>query len=222
MTIDREKTRVLGYLVVAVLIAILGVRLMDRGGGGQAAEVTIDPPSGSHAGGAAGGARGPTSGASAAPGAGARARPLLVQVAGEVRRPGVYTVAAGARGQDAVERAGGLTGKADQAGVNLVAPLRDGQQVIVPRRGAVPAGLGGAVGGGASGVVGAGGPVAPISLSSATPEQLDALDGIGPTLAGRIVQYRQAHGGFRSIDELSQVDGIGEKRMAALRKAVTP
>jgi competence protein ComEA len=119
-----------------------------------------------------------------------------------------------------VERAGGLTGRADQAGVNLVAPLRDGQQVIVPRRGAAGAtGTGGA----ASGAAGAtGAPATPVSLSSATVEQLDTLDGIGPTLAQRIVQYRQAHGGFRSIDELRQVTGIGEKRMAALRKAVAP
>jgi competence protein ComEA len=143
----------------------------------------------------------------------------MVQVAGEVRQPGVYSLPAGSRGQQAVERAGGLTGRADQAGVNLVAPLRDGQQVIVPRRGAAGA-VAGAVGG--SGASAGGAPGAPVSLSSASAQQLDSLDGIGPTLAQRIVQYRQAHGGFRSVDELRQVQGIGEKRMAALRKALTP
>jgi competence protein ComEA len=61
-----------------------------------------------------------------------------------------------------------------------------------------------------------------LSLSSATVEQLDTLDGIGPTLAARIVQYREAHGGFRSIDELRQVDGIGEKRFESLRKGLQP
>src|SRR5256885_622373 len=65
-------------------------------------------------------------------------------------------------------------------------------------------------------------PAQPISLSTATVEQLDTLDGIGPTLAARIVQYRDAHGGFKSVDELRQVSGIGDKRFAALRKAVQP
>jgi competence protein ComEA len=65
-------------------------------------------------------------------------------------------------------------------------------------------------------------PARPVSLSTATVEQLDTLDGIGPTLAARIVQYRDAHGGFRSVDELRQVSGIGDKRFAALRKAVQP
>jgi competence protein ComEA len=100
-------------------------------------------------------------------------------------------------------------------------PLHDGQQIVVPRRGASVAavGTGTASGGGA----GAGtAPGQPISLSTATADQLDALDGIGPTLAGRIVQYRETHGGFRSVDELRQVSGIGDKRFQALRKAVQP
>jgi competence protein ComEA len=100
--------------------------------------------------------------------------------------------------------------------VNLAMPLHDGQQIVVPRRGVPVAGAG--VPGGAAGSV----PAQPISLSSATVEQLDTLDGIGPTLAGRIVEYREAHGGFRSIDELRQVDGIGDKRFESLSKAVQP
>jgi competence protein ComEA len=101
-------------------------------------------------------------------------------------------------------------------------PLHDGQQIIVPRRGvAAAAGTTGPVGG-AAGTGAAGQPSQPISLSTATVAQLDTLDGIGPTLAGRIVQYRDSHGGFRSIEELRQVDGIGDKRFAALRKAVQP
>jgi competence protein ComEA len=212
MAIDGDKLRILGYVVVAVLVALLGLRLVDSGGGaGQAAPVTIDTAGGRSPG--AGPASGPHPGA---PGG----RALMVQVAGEVRNPGVYTVPQGARGQQAVQRAGGLTRRADQAGVNLVAPVHDGQQLIVPRLGAAPAGGTGAPGAGSSGTGGAS--AGPVSLSSATAEQLDSLDGIGPTLAQRIVQYRQAHGGFRTVDELRQVTGIGEKRMAALRKAVTP
>jgi competence protein ComEA len=104
--------------------------------------------------------------------------------------------------------------------VNLAMPLHDGQQVVVPKRGAAPTAAGPAA---TAGSAPPGSPPAqPISLSTATVEQLDTLDGIGPTLAGRIVQYRDAHGGFRSIDELRQVDGIGDKRFESLRKAVQP
>ena len=147
-----------------------------------------------------------------------------MQVAGEVARPGVYRVPAGARVNEAVQRAGGLTRRADQAGVNLVAHVQDGQQVIVPRRGAAGAAVASAgSGGGGAGAGGGGGSSGgPVSLSSATVAQLDGLDGIGPTLAQRIVDYRQAHGGFRSVDQLRDVSGIGDKRFEALRKAVTP
>jgi competence protein ComEA len=136
-------------------------------------------------------------------------------------------VPAGARVDAAVQQAGGITRHGESAAVNLAMPLHDGQQVVVPRRGAVAAAsLGGGVTGSGAGGSAAGGagaaPMAPISLSNATVEQLDTLDGIGPTLAGRIVQYREAHGGFRSIDELRQVDGIGDKRFESLKKAVEP
>ena len=148
-----------------------------------------------------------------------------MQVAGEVARPGVYRVPAGARVNEAVQRAGGLTRRADQAGVNLVARVQDGQQVIVPRRGAAGAAVAsagsGSDGAGAGGG-GGGSSGGPVSLSSATVAQLDGLDGIGPTLAQRIVDYRQTHGGFRSVDQLRDVSGIGDKRFEALRKAVTP
>jgi len=108
--------------------------------------------------------------------------------------------------------------------VNLAAPVRDGQQVVVPVRGAAPAGgTGGASASTAPGSPGAAGTAgARVSLSQATPEQLEQLDGIGPALAARIVEYRAAHGGFRSVDELQQVDGIGPKRFDALRGSVDP
>ncbi|MBX5469064.1 MAG: helix-hairpin-helix domain-containing protein [Thermoleophilaceae bacterium] len=143
---------------------------------------------------------------------------MFVAVAGAVRQPGLYRVPAGARVAVAVARAGGLLRRADLTGVNLAARLRDGQQVVVPERGVGPAGTPAA---GATGVGAAGGG-APVSLSTATAEQLDALDGIGPALAQRILEYRAQHGGFRSVDELAQVEGIGEKRLAALRDAVVP
>ena len=133
----------------------------------------------------------------------------MVHVAGEVRRPGVYRVPHGARVLAAVERAGGPTAGADLTLLNLAAPLQDGQQVIVPAR--APAG--------AAGVPAASGPV---SLSSASAEQLEELDGIGPALAARIVEWRTAHGGFAAVDQLAEVPGIGPGRLEALRDRGIP
>jgi competence protein ComEA len=138
---------------------------------------------------------------------------VTVDVAGAVRRPGVYRLASGARVEDALQRAGGATRKADLSQVNRAAKLEDGRQVLVPVRApAVPAGAAGAAAGTAAA------PAAPINLNTATLEQLDTLDGVGPATAQKILDYRQAHGGFGSVDELDQVPGIGEKRLAALRE----
>jgi competence protein ComEA len=145
----------------------------------------------------------------------------IVHVAGAVRRPGVYRFAAGARVEDAVRRAGGPTRHADLAALNLAAKVADGVQILVPRKGAAPAAVaaaGGGTGGSAGSVAGA--PAAPIDLNTATLEQLDTLDGVGPATAQKILAYRQAHGGFRSVDELDQVSGIGPKKLAALRGRV--
>jgi competence protein ComEA len=130
---------------------------------------------------------------------------LTVHVAGAVRRPGVYRLSARARVVDAVRRAGGARRRADLAALNLAAKLEDGRQVVVPVRGATPAEPG---------------EDAPLDLNTATPEQLDELDGIGPGMARTILEYREQHGGFGSVEELGQVPGIGEKRLAALREKV--
>ena len=134
---------------------------------------------------------------------------VTVHVAGAVRRPGVYRLPARARVIDAVRRAGGARRRADLAALNLAAKLEDGRQVVVPLRGAAP---------GAPGTAAAEG--VPLDLNTATAEQLDELDGIGPGMAGTILEYREEHGGFGSVEELSQVPGIGEKRLAALREKV--
>jgi len=141
-----------------------------------------------------------------------RAPGLLVHVAGEVRKPGVYRVRQGARVLAALRAAGGATRRADQSRLNLAARVQDGQQVVLPRR--APAGAGGAAGdGGAEG---------PISLGSATAEDLQRVDGIGPTIAGRIVEWRRQHGGFASVEQLLEVPGVGEGRLEALRAQVVP
>jgi competence protein ComEA len=135
---------------------------------------------------------------------------LLVHVVGAVRRPGLYRLKEGARVADALELAGGTTAKAELALVNLAAPVADGTQVIVPARGAQAApGAGPAA-------------VGPVQLNSATVEQLDALPGIGPVTAERIVEYRQAHGAFSSVAELDAVPGIGPARVEQLQELVTP
>ena len=150
-------------------------------------------------------------------GAGATEAPharVVVDVVGAVRRPGLYRLAQGSRIADAVARAGGATPKAELAQVNLAAPLADGEQVVIPRRGASPAALQGA---GSSA-----GTTAPVQLSTATLEQLDTLPGVGPATAQKILDYREKHGAFGSVDELDAVPGIGPKRLDQLRDLVVP
>jgi competence protein ComEA len=142
-------------------------------------------------------------------------RRLIVDVVGAVRRPGLVRLAEGSRVADAIAGAGGLRRGAERAGVNFAAPVSDGQQVLVPERGAAVAA--GADAGGAASVSSG-----PVSLSSATAEQLDALPGVGPVTAEKIVAYRQQHGAFRSVDELDAISGIGPSRIADLRGLVVP
>jgi competence protein ComEA len=207
MLADMDKGKLVTYAAVGLLLLAIALRLHAHGGGGgPPATVSLAP---------AGGGRAP---AAATP---APVRELWVDVAGAVRRPGLYKLPAGSRLAAAVERAGGVSRRGDETGVNLASPLHDGQQVIVPRRGA--AGMAASVGaGGAASAGGAAGASGPVSLGQATEAQLETLDGIGPALAGRILEYRQQHGGFRSIDELKEVSGIGDKRFEALRGSVVP
>ena len=132
---------------------------------------------------------------------------LVIDVAGAVRHPGLYRLAPGTRIADALARAGGASAKADLNLVNLAAPLADGEQVVVPERGSGAA---------------AGSPTGPLDLNTASAEQLDALPGIGPATAEKIVAYRQVHGPFRSVDDLDGVPGIGSSRIAQLKGLVIP
>jgi len=142
---------------------------------------------------------------------------VTVHVAGEVRRPGVYELRSGARVEAAVREAGGTTRHADTDAINLAGKLEDGRQVTVPRRGeAAGAGAGAAPAGSAP----AGVPDQPLDLNTATLEQLDTLDGVGPATAQKILDFRERNGGFGSVEDLAEVPGIGEKRMAALRELV--
>jgi competence protein ComEA len=138
--------------------------------------------------------------------------PLVVHVVGAVRRAGLFRLRDGSRVADALARAGGPTRRADLAAVNLAAPLVDGEQVVVPRRGP----------GGSTAVMAVPGPGAKVSLGSATVEQLDELPGVGPVTAQKIVDWRSTHGPFRSVDDLDDVPGIGPARIEQLRDLVTP
>jgi competence protein ComEA len=151
--------------------------------------------------------------AAAASGSTASHDALVVDVVGAVAHPGLYRLPQGARVADAVRHAGGLTRKADRPAVNLAAPLADGEQVLVAAKGAV---VTGASSGGASA------PPAPVSLSTATVEQLDALPGVGPVTAQKIVTYREQHGPFTSVEALDAIPGIGPARITDLQGLVVP
>jgi competence protein ComEA len=134
---------------------------------------------------------------------------LLVHVVGAVRQPGVYELEPGARARDAVAAAGGATRKAALEGLNLAAPVADGEQVVVPVRGQARA-------------VGVPGKPAIVRLNGADVAALDTLPGVGPATAQRIVAWRDEHGPFASVEGLLDVPGIGESKLAAMRDLIEP
>lgn len=200
-TFDLRRSELLIYAACAVLVVVLGWRVLARDGASPPAALA---PSVSSA----------APSVSAAP---ASSRRAVVHVVGAVREPGVYRVAEGTRVEDAIARAGGATGRAELSAINLAAKVADGQQVVVPRRGAAAVAAASASAS-ASGTAASSGPV---NLNSATAEQLDTLDGVGPSTATKILEYRTAHGGFASVDDLAQIPGIGPKRLESLRQQVT-
>jgi len=195
LTLTRTQLALVVVPLVA-LLTVVGSRLAGIGATtGPSAVAQLTPRGDGSSGGAAPSAR------------------LFVHVVGAVRRGGLFRLPEGSRVADALARAGGPTARADLTAVNLAAPLVDGQQVVVPRRGPQGAAAVGAGG------VGAG---ARVSLAVATVDQLDELPGIGPVTAQKIVDWRTTHGPFRSVDDLDAVPGIGPARIEQLRDLVTP
>jgi competence protein ComEA len=193
---ELSRSQVVVYAAVAVALLLVGARAIR--GEGEA-----EPSFAAGVGGETGGRSFSVSGQSG---------DLVVDVTGAVRRPGVYRMPAGSRVNDAVIRAGGPGPRAELEAVNLAARLADGQQVVVPER-----------------VPGAGAPTAgavaedgPISLGTASAEQLEEIDGIGPVTASDIVKFRDEHGGLSSVEQLDQVPGIGPATMEALRERLQP
>ncbi|MFE4577322.1 helix-hairpin-helix domain-containing protein [Streptomyces chartreusis] len=188
------------------------------GGGEPGGEQAGEPGS------AASGTGASTAGASAAgaPGAvGTSAPEIVVDVGGKVREPGIHRLPAGSRVADALRAAGGVRPGTNTDTLNRARFLVDGEQVIVGAPAAPAPEAGTSTGMGGAAAPGAG-PAAPIPLNTATVDQLDTLPGVGPVLAQHIIDYRTQHGGFRSVDELREVNGIGDRRFADLRNLVRP
>jgi competence protein ComEA len=203
---ELSRSQVVVYGAVAVALLLVGARAIRAEGSGGSSYASA------------------SSGASGSPGSSAagdgfsfsdsgQGSDLVVDVTGAVRRPGVYRLPAGARVTDAVQRAGGATGVAEVEAINLAAHLADGQQVVVPEAGPAGASIAAAASGAEEG---------PISLGTATVEQLDTIDGIGPVTAQDIIDFREEHGGLSSIDQLDQVSGIGPATMESLRARLQP
>ncbi len=190
---ELSRAQLAVYAALAVVALMLGSRWIRSGGEDASASDGAVPAfeSGSAEGESSGGGESfePTDG------------DLVVHVAGAVHKPGVFQMPSGSRVTDAIERAGGTTADAAPDSINLAAPLADGQQIQVPAK--APAG--GAASVGASGSA----PDGPISLGTATAEELDTIEGIGPVTAASILEFRDQNGGVSSVDDLDQVSGIG-------------
>lgn len=196
---ELSRSQIAVYGAVAVLLLLLGARaIRAEGSGGSAYESTSGFSS--EESGASGFSLDSSGG------------DVVVHITGAVARPGVYRLPMGARVTDAVSRAGGPSGGALLEAINLAARLADGQQVVVPKAGpgGAPLGVAGATEDG------------PISLGTATAEQLETIDGIGPVTAQKILEYRDGQGGLASVDQLDQVSGIGPATMESLRARLQP
>jgi len=191
---ELSRVQIAVYAAVAVAVLLIGARAIKTGEGETAAASATHAREDSFSVHTAGGGD------------------LVVHVAGAVASPGVYRLPAGARVTDALQRAGGPAPRALVDAVNLAARLADGQQVVIPEA---------APGGAATGTTTAL-PDAPISLGTATVEQLDTIEGIGPVTAQDIVDYRDEHGGLASVEQLDEISGIGPATMEALRDGLQP
>jgi competence protein ComEA len=192
---ELSRSQLIVYGAVAVALLLVGARALRADPGPEPAQ---------------GGSPGdsPPTASLSVDGAGGD---IVVDVSGAVRSPGVYRMPAGSRVIDAMKRAGGASPGAVVEAINRAARLSDGQQVLVP--------------GGTAGVAALPGAAAedgPISLGSATVEQLETIDGIGPVTAADIVEFRDSHGGLASVDQLDEVSGIGPSTMESLRERLQP
>lgn len=190
---ELSRTQVVVYAAVAIALLLVGARAIRGEGGGEVSFASAESA--------------PAEGGFSISG---QSGDLVVDVTGAVRDPGVYRMPAGSRVNDAVARAGGAAPGAQLEAINLAARLADGQQVVVPER--LPGGA----------ALGAAGAEGPISLGTASVEQLEEIEGIGPVTAEAIVAFRDEHGGLSSVEQLDQVSGIGPATMDSLRDRLQP
>jgi competence protein ComEA len=215
---DLSRTQVVVWGAIAVALLFIGARAVrgessEAGGASTHADYSSDDESGGYDDESGGGSDESEEGTFSVEGSGGD---VVVDVTGAVQEPGVYRLPEGSRVDEAVQRAGGATGKAELDSLNLAARLADGQQVVVPEHvpGASP---------GAPAAAGTGGEEeGPISLSTATAAELDTIDGIGPVTAEDIIKFREEHGGLSSIDQLDEISGIGPATMEALSERLQP
>jgi competence protein ComEA len=214
--VQLSRRQIIAYVAVAAVVVAVGVRyvvLPRQAGPSEAQAVVLAPVSAPPSPAAAGSTQ-----AAASP-----VPDVVVYVCGAVRSPGVVRLPAGARVTDALELAGGPTAAAELAAVNLAAPVADGEQILVPERGA--AAVATAPGGSSSGAPGTAAagstPGALVNINTASLEELDSLDGVGPSTAQKIIDYRTANGGFRTIEEIKEVPGIGDAKFAAMQASIT-
>jgi len=212
-----ERRNVLALSVLLVVAAVFAVQHFWTGRTQSVQAPEVVRAAAPFGGGGQRGEAEPAASAGAPNASGPVGAEIVVDVSGKVRDPGIQRLPAGSRVVDALRAAGGVRPGTNTDALNRARFLVDGEQVIVGGPAAPAPGVGGPVAGGAAGSA-----VAPVSLNTATVDQLDTLPGVGPVLAQHILDYRTQHGGFRSVDELREVNGIGDRRFADLRNLVRP
>ena len=213
-----SRRQIYAYVAVAVVVAAVGVRyvVLPKAAGPAGGEPLVLAPAS------------PPPASAAAAASPSAAADVVVYVCGAVKSPGVVRVPADARVADALALAGGPGARAELDGVNLAAKVVDGQQIMVPERAAIAAAgsasaAGSSAAGGSASAAGASAtaPGAPVNINTASLEELDSLDGVGPATAQKIIDYRTASGPFKVVDDIKNVSGIGDAKFAAMKDNIT-